>query len=147
MLRGFFGNLIFVIIARMLCENHLNIENERFIVECSRCRQNLKFGNIPLLFGRVRQRILLKCVPHVQCVQHDYISSFIQSDNCFLALSLPLRSSLLKLPFIIFGTPRASGARFTKVPTTFRARKAIRQTPTRLFFKACLIICCKGNKN
>ena len=31
-------------------------------------------------------------------VQHDYISSFNQSDHCFLASSLPLSSSLLKLP-------------------------------------------------
>ena len=35
----------------------------------------------------------LKCVPHVQ---HDYFSPFNQSDHCFLALSLPLKS-LLKL--------------------------------------------------
>jgi len=46
-----------------------------------------------LLFGRLRQRMLLKSVPHVQ---HDYFSSFSQSDHCFLVLSLPL--SLLKLP-------------------------------------------------
>ena len=52
-----------------------------------------------LLFGRLRQRMLLKSVPHVQ---HDYFSSFNQSDHCFLVLSLPLPlplpSSLLKLP-------------------------------------------------
>ena len=40
-----------------------------------------------------------------------------------------------------------SGARFSKVPKTLRARKAIRKTPTCLFCKACLFICCKGNKN
>ena len=34
-----------------------------------------------------------KVEPHVQ---HDYISSFNQSDHCFLALSLPLPTSLLK---------------------------------------------------
>ena len=34
-------------------------------------------------------------MPHVQ---HDYFSSFIQSDHCFLASSLPLPSSFLKLP-------------------------------------------------
>ena len=38
-------------------------------------------------FGRLRQRIVLKCVPHGQ---HDYFSLFIQSDHCFQALSLPL---------------------------------------------------------
>ena len=54
---------------------------------CSSCQQNLKFGNFTLSFVRLRQRILLKCVPHVQ---HDYFSSFNQSDRCFLASSLPL---------------------------------------------------------
>ena len=39
------------------------------------------------------------------------------------------------------------GARFSKVPKTFRARKAIRETPTCLICKAGLFICCIGNKN
>ena len=38
------------------------------------------------------------------------------------------------------------GTCFSKVPKTFRARKAIPNTPTRLFCKAGLFICCKGNK-
>ena len=46
-------------------------------------------------FGRLRQRFVLKWVPYVQ---HGYFSSFHQSDHCFLASSLPLLSSLLKLP-------------------------------------------------
>ena len=56
------------------------------------------YGNFTLSFGRLRQTIVLKCVPHVQ---HDYFSSSNQSDHCFLALSLPLPlpSSLLKRPF------------------------------------------------
>ena len=62
---------------------------------CSRCRWNLKFGNFTLLCGRLRERMLQKSVPHVQ---HDYFSSFNQLDYCFLVLSLPLPSSLLKLP-------------------------------------------------
>ena len=37
------------------------------------------------------------------------------------------------------------GPRFSKVPKTFRARKAIRKTATRLFCKAGFFICCKGN--
>ena len=53
--------------------------------------KNVKFGNFTLLFEGKGQRILLKCV-------HDYISSFIQSGHCFLALSLPLLSALIKLP-------------------------------------------------
>ena len=40
-----------------------------------------------------------------------------------------------------------SGARFSKVPRTFRARKAIRKATTYLFYKGGLLICCKGNKN
>ena len=48
-----------------------------------------------------------------------------------------------------FGTfeEQAPGARFSKVPKTFRARKAIRETPTCLICKAGLFICCIGNKN
>ena len=62
---------------------------------CSRFRQNLKFGNFTLPFSRLRQRITVKCVPHAQ---HDYFSSFNQSDHCFVASSLPSPSHLLKLP-------------------------------------------------
>ena len=40
-----------------------------------------------------------------------------------------------------------SGARFSKVPRTFRARKAIRKITTCLFCKAELFTRCKGNKN
>ena len=40
-----------------------------------------------------------------------------------------------------------SGARLSKVPRTFRARKAIRKTTTCLFCKAGLFVCCNGNKN
>ena len=39
------------------------------------------------------------------------------------------------------------GGRFSKVPKTFRARKAIRKTPTCLSCNAGIFICCKGNKN
>ena len=58
-----------------------------------------------LSFGRLRQRIVLKCVPHVQ---HDYFSSFNQSDHCFLASSLPLPSSLRKLPNSVGWQPEIS---------------------------------------
>ena len=57
--------------------------------------KRLNFGNFTWSFGRLRQRIVLKCV---QNVQHDYFSSFNQLDHCFLVLSLPFPSSLLKLP-------------------------------------------------
>ena len=39
------------------------------------------------------------------------------------------------------------GVRFSKDPKTLLAPKAIRKTPTRLFCKAGLFICCKGYKN
>ena len=78
----------------------VNTENKRFTVVCSRCR---KFRNFTLSFGRLRQRIVLKCVPHVQ---HDYFSSFNQLDHCFLASSLPLPSTLLKLPIRELKQPR-----------------------------------------
>ena len=38
--------------------------------------------------------MLLTCVPHVQ---HDYFSSFNESDHCFLSSLLPFPSSLHKL--------------------------------------------------
>ena len=38
------------------------------------------------------------------------------------------------------------GAHFSRVPKTFRARWAIRKTPTRLVYKAGLFIYCEGNK-
>ena len=47
-------------------------------------------------FGRIRQRIVLKCA------QHDYFFSFNQSDRCFLTSSLPLSSTLLKLHINLF---------------------------------------------
>ena len=65
------------------------------LVLCIHVVVNLKFGNFILSFGRLRQRIQLKCVPHMQ---HDYSSSFNQSYHCFLASSLRLPSSLIKLP-------------------------------------------------
>ena len=45
-------------------------------------------------------RIVLKCVPRVQHVRHDYFSSLNQSDHYFLASLLPLqsRSALGSLP-------------------------------------------------
>ena len=54
-----------------------------------------KTFNLKVSFSRIRQRIVLKCVPHVQ---HDYFLSSNQSDLCSLASSLPLPSPLLKLP-------------------------------------------------
>ena len=70
------------------------MENERFTVMCLRCRQNFKFENFTMSFGRLRLRIVLKCVPHVQ---HDH---FCSSTNQIIVFWRRLRrwpSSLLKL--------------------------------------------------
>ena len=72
---------------------HVKAKNERFTAASSRCRQNLKYENFTSSFGRLRQNITSKSVPHMQ---HDYFSSFNQSNLSFVALSLP--SSNLKLP-------------------------------------------------
>ena len=73
---------------------HVKAKNERFTAATPRCRQNLKYENFTSSFGRVRQNIAPKSVPHVH---HDYFSSFNQSNHWFVALSLKLPSSNLKL--------------------------------------------------
>ena len=57
---------------------HVKAKNERFTAASSRCRQNLKYENFPSSFGRLRQNTAPKSVPHVQ---HDYFSSFNQSNH------------------------------------------------------------------
>ena len=64
---------------RLLGTNGFNTEakNERFTAAGSRRRQYLKYENFTSAFSRPRQKIALKSVPHVQ---HDYFSSFNQSN-------------------------------------------------------------------
>ena len=57
---------------------HAKAKNEGFTAASSRCRQNLKYENFMSLFGRLRRKIPPKSVPYVQ---HDYFSSFNQSNN------------------------------------------------------------------
>ena len=57
---------------------HVKAKNERFTAVSSRCRQNLKYENFTSSFGRLRQNTAPKRVPHVQ---HDYFSSFNQSNH------------------------------------------------------------------
>ena len=58
---------------------HVKAKSERFTAAASSCgRQNLKYENFASSFGRLRQNIVPKSVPHVQ---HDYISSFNQSNH------------------------------------------------------------------
>ena len=74
---------------------HVKAKSERSTAASLRCRQNLKYENFTSSFGRLRQNIAPKSVPHVQ---HDYFSSFNQSNHWFVALALTLPSSNLKLP-------------------------------------------------
>ena len=57
-------------------EFHEKPENERFTSAGLCCLQSLKFDNFTLSFDGLRQRNILKCVPHVQ---HDNFSPFNQS--------------------------------------------------------------------
>ena len=69
--------------------------NERYPAASSFCRLNLKYENFTSSFGRLRQNIAPKSV---QRVQHDYFSSFSQSNHWFLALSLRSPTFSLYLP-------------------------------------------------
>jgi len=80
---------------------HVKAKNERFTAASSRCRQNLKYENFTSSFGRLRQNIAPNIVPHVQ---HDYFSSFNQSNHWFVAVLLTLPSSNLKLPIVKYVT-------------------------------------------
>ena len=76
---------------------YIKAKNDRFTAASSRCRKNLKYENFTSSFGRLRQNIAPNSVPHVP---HDYFSSFNQSNHWFVALSLTLPSSNLKLPIV-----------------------------------------------
>ena len=85
------------VLFRLLGTNgfYVKAKTERFTTASFRCRQNLKYENFTWSFSRLRQNIAPKSVPHVQ---HDYFSSFNQSNHWFVALSLTLLLSNLKLP-------------------------------------------------
>ena len=68
---------------------HAKARSERLTAASSRCRQNFKYENFTSSFSRLRQSIVPKSMPHVQ---HDYFSSFNQSNRSFVALSLTLPS-------------------------------------------------------
>ena len=65
---------------RLLGTNGFDVKakNERFTATSSRSLQNLKYENSTLSFSRLRENIAPKSVPHVQ---HDYFSSFNQSNH------------------------------------------------------------------
>ena len=68
---------------------HLKGENERYSAVGSRCWQNLKYENFTSSFGRLRQKIAPKSVPHVQ---HDYFSFSqpIKSLICGVVVAVPV---------------------------------------------------------
>ena len=58
---------------------HAKAKHERFTAAGSGCRQNLKYENFTSSFGRLYvKKNAVKSVPHVQ---HDYFSSFNQSNR------------------------------------------------------------------
>ena len=71
---------------------HVKAKSERFTSASWCCRRNLKYENFTSSFGRLRQNIAPNIVPHVQ---HDYFSSFNQSNHRVVALLLTLPSSNL----------------------------------------------------
>ena len=59
---------------------------------------HLNFGNFTLSYFRLRQRIVLKCVLHVQ---HDYFSSFNQSDRLFSGMVVAVAVILAQAPYCV----------------------------------------------
>ena len=57
---------------------HVKAKNERYTAASLRCRQNFKYENFTSSFSRLRQNTAPKSVPFVQ---HDYFSSFNQSNH------------------------------------------------------------------
>jgi len=58
---------------------HVKVKIERFTAASSRCRQNLKYENFMLSrLADYVKKFNPKTVPHVQ---HDYFSSFNQSNH------------------------------------------------------------------
>ena len=57
---------------------HLKAKNERYDAEGLRSLQNLKYENFYDVVWQTKSKIAPKSVPHVQ---HDYISTFNQSNH------------------------------------------------------------------
>ena len=83
---------------------HVKAKNEKFAAAGSRCRQNLKFDNFTSSFGRLRQNIAPKSVPHVQ---HDYF------------VIIDLWCSLLFLITIVTPVKSLYFARLARSPPSF----------------------------
>ena len=99
----------------MVAGNGFNVKekNKRFPAAGSRCRQNVKCGNATSSFIKLRQRIALESMSHVQ---HDYFFSFtnhiISFVTSYLHLAeLSLSGSDKKCKCFLFGMRRTSVSR------------------------------------
>ena len=65
---------------RLLATNGFQAESKdrRFTAAGSRCPQNLKIENFTSSYGRLREKIAPKIVPHMQ---HDYFFTFNRSNH------------------------------------------------------------------
>ena len=88
---------------------HVKAKNERFTAAGSRCRNNLKYENFTSSFGRLRQKIALKSVLHVQ---HDYFPSFNQLITKEFSVSFLKKNQPLLPPLTVSNQPLEA------VPTT-----------------------------
>ena len=110
---------------------HVKAKNERFTAAGLRCRQNLKYENFTSSFGTLRQNIASKSVPHVQ---HDYFSSFNQSNHWFVAFVLTSPLLNLKLPSSKDGYGSGNGTWNVNIC-------AMAGTMLRLLFLVCTLYC------
>ena len=113
----------------------------------------------PRLTARAKMSLIESGPKHIHAREHKLYCFIIPDESWFgqpkyktLLIKGILRCigfcfSTHRFSFFFFFLTCQSGSRLLKVPKTFRARKAIRRTPTLLFCKAGLFIRCKGNKN
>ena len=113
------------------------------------------FSKVPTLFGRLSGDIVL-CIFKAKASRNTKLCTYFNFYPVYKRMKRPTlqnrRVAVLGMAFRArkgFGCfkKRAPGARFSKIPRTFRARKANRKITTCLFCKADLFTCCKGNKN
>ena len=69
---------------------HVKAENERFTAAGSCCRQKLKYENFTSSFGRLRQKIAPKSVPHVQPTRLFFRIQPIKSMICGVVVAVPV---------------------------------------------------------
>ena len=93
-----FVSIVFVYLFVFVLRNHVSTKflyhTKLKLIVGSRCRQNLKHESFTSSCGRLRQKTASKSV------QHDYFSSFNQSNHWFVASSLLLTSSFLELTVV-----------------------------------------------